>query len=142
MAYHMRRENMIKDLPEDDLGAPNDKKRPPAKGRRKMDMILTQEGDGISHHTYQDIGKYTIFPENHWKRMFPTRTFGKIIEEDYSRNETYGIMTREEGLRLTNEMHRITLPSERNLPFGEIAQWSNAVVKEEILTDEMSYANL
>ena len=41
-------------------------------------------------------------------------------------NETYGIMCREEGLRLTNELHRLTVPGERNIPYGELALWSNS----------------
>ena len=33
-------------------------------------------GDGISHHTFSDIGKYVVFPENHYKRMYPSKAFG------------------------------------------------------------------
>jgi lipopolysaccharide biosynthesis regulator YciM len=61
--------------------------------------------------TYEDIGRFTVFPDNHFKRMFPRKPFGTIAEDDYARNKTYGIMTREEGLRITNELHRLTLPS-------------------------------
>jgi len=42
--------------------------------------------------------------------MFPRKAFGTIKEDDHARNETYGLMCREEGLRLTNEFHRLTLP--------------------------------
>jgi hypothetical protein len=36
--------------------------------------------------------------------------FGKYLEKEYAYNETYGIMCREEGLRVTNELARLTLP--------------------------------
>jgi hypothetical protein len=34
-------------------------------------VIMSVEGDGLSFHTFQDIGRYTVFPQQHWKRMFP-----------------------------------------------------------------------
>jgi hypothetical protein len=51
-------------------------------------------------------------------------------------------MCREEGLRLTNEFHRLSLPSERNIPYMEMARWSGAQVKEQILTDELQYTGV
>jgi hypothetical protein len=96
----------------------------------------------VISHSYADIGCYTIFPEAHFKRMFPTKAFGLIKEEDYARNKTYGIMCREEGLRITNELHRLRVPAERNIPYSEIAGWSNAQVKDEILTDDLNYVGL
>jgi len=80
----------------------------------------------VISHSYADIGTYTVFPEAHFKRMFPTKAFGLIKDEDHSRNNTYGIMCREEGLRITNELHRLTVPSDRNIPYTQIAGWSNA----------------
>ena len=56
--------------------------------------------------------------------------------DDYERNKTYGIMTREEGLRITNDLNRLTLPSERNIPFSKIAALSNKEVKSNYLQDE------
>jgi len=53
--------------------------------------------------------------------MFPRKPFGTLKEDDYDRNKTYGIMCREEGLRITNELHRLTLPSERNIPYNLVA---------------------
>ena len=93
-------------------------------------------------HTFSDIGKYTIFPQEHIKKMFPRKVFGTIEEDDYVKNETYGIMCREEGLRLTNEFHRLTVPSERSIPYGELAVWSNSQVKEKILLDDVNYVGL
>lgn len=51
-------------------------------------------------------------------------------------------MTREEGLRITNELHRLTLPSERKLPYRDISTWSNGQVKETLLSDDSSYVQL
>jgi len=76
------------------------------------------------------------------ERMFPRKIFGTLKKDDYSRNNTYGVMCREEGIRLTNELHRLTLPSERNIPYSEAATWSNSRVKEELLTDEMNYIGI
>jgi hypothetical protein len=42
-------------------------------------------------------------------------------------------MTREEGLRITNDLNRLTLPSERNIPFSKIAALSNKEVKSNYL---------
>ena len=33
--------------------------------------IITVEGDGLSHHTFEDIGRYTVFPKHSFERMFP-----------------------------------------------------------------------
>lgn len=45
--------------------------------------------------------------------MFPTSFFGRYGEDEFNRNITFGLMTREEGLRLTNDLSRLTLPHER-----------------------------
>ena len=104
------------------------------------EIIQTVHGDGLSHHTYQDIGRYTIFPHNHYKRMFPTKAFGRIETQEYEISKTFGIMTREEGLRLTNELSRLTLPSERSINYGEIATtYTNAQTKQDIVQDEHNH---
>jgi hypothetical protein len=51
------------------------------------------------------------------QRMFPSKFFGRYEEDEYSRNGTLGIQTREDGLRLTNDLARLTLPHERNVDF-------------------------
>lgn len=77
-------------------------------------VIMSAEGDGLSYHTFEDIGRYTVFPKKHWKRMFPEeKFFGNYKNDEFSYNETFGIMTREEGLRITNELSRLRLPHER-----------------------------
>ena len=93
----------------------------------------------MSYHTYQDIGRYTVFTDAQMKRMFPSKLFGRYHEDEYSRNQTFGIQTREDGLRLTNDMARLTLPHERSVNYVAIASMANADVKQEILQDEKSY---
>ena len=66
--------------------------------------------------------------------------FGRYEKEEYDLNgKVLGIQTREEGLRITNDLSRLTLPKERNVDYEEIARMSNALVKEDILKDEQSY---
>jgi len=81
--------------------------------------IMNVEGDGLSYHTFEEIGRYTVFPKNHFERMFPRGIcYGRFEIDDYQYNETYGIMCREEGLRLTNELARLRLPHERKLDYA------------------------
>ena len=74
-------------------------------------VIQTIHGDGLLYHTFEDIGRYTVFPEVATNRMFPSVKFGRYEEEEFKVNNTFGIQTREEGLRITNELSRLTLPS-------------------------------
>ena len=101
-----------------------------------MEAIRTTDGDGVSYESYADIGRYTVFPENYFTRMFPKKPFGRIMTEDYPRNKTWGIMTREEGLRLTNDFNRLTLPSERQVDYTSIMEMSNGDAKREVIQDE------
>lgn len=71
--------------------------------------------------------------------MFPSVKFGRYEQEEFERNQTFGIQTREEGLRITNELSRLTLPSERNIDYKMIAGLDNKDVKGDILQDEQSY---
>lgn len=63
--------------------------------KKMIAAIATVDGDGISQHDMTSIGKYTVFPRAHYKRMFPTKSFGRYEETDMARTETYGIMCRE-----------------------------------------------
>lgn len=72
--------------------------------------------------------------------MFPRRAFGQLEEDTYSKNKTWGVMHREEAMRMTNEMNRMTLPSQRSVNYGEIAHtYTNKQVKAELLIDEHNY---
>ena len=57
--------------------------------------------------------------------MFPSKIFGNYEEDEYKCNETFGIMTREEGLRITNELSRMTLPHERKINYIEMLGYGN-----------------
>lgn len=82
-------------------------------------VIMTVEGDGLSYHNFEDIGRYTVFPETHYKRMFPdSNFFGNYQRDEFQFNQTFGIMTREEGLRITNELSRLRLPKERKIDYN------------------------
>ena len=105
MSYHTRCHNLA-NLPED-LDLSIEKKEPSVVKKNLKDYInifIDHEGEGISYHTVSEIGRYTIFPENHWRRMFRRRGFGLIEQQDTAYTGTYGLMTREEGLRLTNDL--------------------------------------
>ena len=103
-------------------------------------VFLSLDGEGLSYHTFEDIGRYTLFPNNMFKRMFPSKPFGRLEEDDHSINKAWGIMTREEGLRLTNELSKLTLPSERSVDYkGIVDIGSNSEIKKQILKEEDSF---
>lgn len=89
-------------------------------------VIINVEGDGFSYHTFEDIGRYTIFPERMFRRMFPSKAFGRFEEEEYKKSKVFGTMTREEGLRITNDLARLTLPHERKMDYTQIAGFENS----------------
>lgn len=124
-AYYQRKDNLAK-LPEreeaSEAAAGEEGEQVPFGAG---DAIGSMHGDGVIHHTYEDIGKYTVFPKQMVKRMHPSKMFGRFYEEEYERSKTYGIQTREEGLRITNDLSRLTLPKERNINFREIASMEN-----------------
>lgn len=49
--------------------------------------------------------------------MVPSVMYGRFREEEYNMSETYGIQTREEGLRITNDLSRLTLPKDRKVDY-------------------------
>ena len=67
------------------------------------------------------------------KRMFPSLYFGRYKEEELDRTDTFGIQTREEGLRITNDLSRLTLPHERSVNYPAIARMKGPDVKYDIL---------
>jgi len=112
LAYAQRRDDLAKAQDEDVLPTPSDKKKVQSIPLSLLhELIISVEGDGFSHHTFEDIGKFTVFPENNWKRMFPRKSFGELEKDTYSRSKTWGVMHREEAMRMTNEMNRLTLPT-------------------------------
>ena len=52
-------------------------------------------------------------------------------------------MCREQGLRITNELERLTLPKDRNVDYGSIAHsMTNGQIKHDLLTDDLTYTAL
>lgn len=143
-AYMQRRENLAK-MPDDD-GLGDNKSRGADAKKTSLDdfwkVIQNVDGDGLRYHTIHDIGRFTVFPKNHFKRMFPGRTFGELERSALKYNDTYGIMTREEGLRLTNQFDQLTLPHERNVEWMKFARMDNAEFKRDVLHDEKVFLNI
>lgn len=137
-AYMQRKDNLAKMAEPLDLGQREKREEPLTMAADEIGRVIQSvEGDGLSYHTFEDIGRYTVFPKQHWKRMFPDKMFGNYEEDEYKCNQTYGIMTREEGLRITNDLARLRLPHERNVDYREILGLeSGAAVKELVLKDE------
>lgn len=67
-----------------------------------------------------------MFPVNHYKRMFPNKFFGNYEKDEFNSNNTFGIMCREEGLRITNELARLTLPHERQINYEQMIGYETA----------------
>jgi hypothetical protein len=117
-AYWQRKDNLAKIPERGEPGEPEPKKpRLFIPKDEYYNVIQTIHGDGLSYHTYQDIGRYTVFPEQMKKRMFPSVMFGRYEKEEYEQMETFGIQTREEGVRITNDLARLTLPKDRNIDY-------------------------
>lgn len=143
LAYMQRRQNLATIMQDDELAAPEPPHKPlMVPNHDVLRVIQDKDGDGVSNQTYSDIGRYIVFPESHWRRMYPRKSFGIVDTEDYSRNKTHGIMCREEGLRITNELHRLTVPSERSIPYDQMVTWSNGRIKSEMLTDDLNYTHM
>ena len=68
--------------------------------------------------------------------------FGRYEQDEFEITKTLGIQTREEGLRITNELSRLTLPHERNVNYHKIARMQNSDVRLDVLQDEQSYIAL
>lgn len=71
--------------------------------------------------------------------MFPSKMFGRYEEDEWNITNTLGIQTREDGLRLANDLARLTLPHERNIDYAALASMPNVEVKQEILQNETNY---
>lgn len=60
-----------------------------------LKTIKSIDGTGIKYHDYSDIGKYTVFPAQYKKRLFPAGGFGRIEQEEVQISGTLGVMCRE-----------------------------------------------
>ena len=102
-------------------------------------VIRNADGEELSKHTYEDVGKYTVFPYKMWKKMFPSKLFGNYEKDELFYSKTFGIMTREEGLKITNDLSRLTLPHERNVDYEKLMTLENTEVKHEIVKDDQKF---
>jgi len=106
----------------------------------RINLFYSHDGEGLSYHTFDTIGKYTLFPRSHWKRMFPRESAGRFDQNDFSVSENFGLMCTEEGLKLTYDLARRTLPTERNINYEELIKSSSDL--KEILKDEVMFVQL
>ena len=130
-AYLQRKDNLAKIPEREEPGEPEPKKPRLFIPKDEFHKVIQSiHGDGISYHTYQDIGRYTVFPETMKKRMFPSVMFGRYEKEEYGPSKTFGIQTREDALRITNDLARLTLPKERNIDYANICRMDNSAAKD------------
>lgn len=137
-AYQQRKDNLAKLSEAKEIGVRE--KREEAQSilhEETSRVIMTVQGDGMSYHTFEDIGRYTVFPKQHYQRMFPNnKFFGNYEKDEFKYNQTFGVMTREEGLRITNELSRLSRPSERRIDYAQMVGFETAQIKEDIIKHE------
>jgi hypothetical protein len=86
-AYMQRKDNLAKLAEVQELGQ-RDKREESLviPGSEVSRVIMSVEGDGLRYHTFEDIGRYTVFPEKHYKRMFPEKFFGNYEKDEFEFN--------------------------------------------------------
>lgn len=142
-AYLQRKDNLAKVPEAEERGEPEPGQPQLVLAADEYHKVIQSVfGDGLSYHTYKDIGRYTVFPKAMTQRMFPSVMFGRYKEDEYSLRELFGLQTREEGVRITNDLSRLTLPKDRDVNYPLIARMANTQVKSEITQDEASYVAL
>ena len=91
-AYYQRKDNLAKVKDRQEMPEPtSDKQQLTIDNREYQAVIQTIHGDGLSYHTYEDIGRYTVFPDQMRKRMFPSIMFGRYFNDEIKYNDTFGI---------------------------------------------------
>lgn len=139
-AYYQRKDNLAKMVEPDDLRVPEaEDPEIEIDAEEILDIITNAEGEGLRYHTHEDIGRYTIFPATHSARMFPSEFIGRYSYNEFELTTTFGLMTREEGLRLTNDLARLTLPHERQVDYLSILKMDNKEAKHDVIKDESLY---
>jgi len=105
-----------------------------------QEMVASNEGLGLSYHTYDTIGKYTLFPKSHWKRMFPRESCGLFDFNDFKMKQIYALMCTEEGLKITYDLARRTLPKNRNVDYEHLIKSSTEM--KDVLKDEQMFVQI
>jgi hypothetical protein len=103
-------------------------------------MIASYDGQGLSYHTYDTIGKLTIFPRSHWRRMFPREDIGNFGYNDLRIRQYFALMCTEESLKITYDLSRRTLPKDRKVNYTELIKSSTEM--KEILKDEQMFVQI
>jgi len=89
---------------------------PPEEPRwTKTTFLNALDGRGLRYHTQNDIGTYTYFPPEVFRKLFPYDLFGTYYETEYVYTKDFSLMCREDGLKLAAEFSNHTLPHERKL---------------------------
>ena len=62
-AYYQRKDNLAKIPEKEDPGNPDARRADQDNAHDEYGKVIQSiHGDGLTYHTYQDIGRYTIFP--------------------------------------------------------------------------------
>ena len=76
-AYLQRKDNLAKMAEAQELGQRERREESMTIPAEEISrVIMSVEGDGLKYHTFEDIGRYTVFPQQHMKRMYPDKFFG------------------------------------------------------------------
>lgn len=77
------------------------------------DMFSSVNGSGLINHSYDDIAKYTYFPNKLKDELFPFGCYGDYMKLEFEKTKLFSIMCREEGLKLANTFANIQTHEER-----------------------------
>lgn len=73
-------------------------------------------------------------------RLYPSGGYGRIEQDEVATTGTLGVMCREQGLRITNDLARRTLPHERDVDYIKIAhEMTNSSIRQDLLSDDLVY---
>lgn len=61
----------------------------------------------ITKHSVYDIGSYTVFSNDDYKKVFKHGSFGNYNQNEYESTKKFGIQIRKDGLGITQVMQHI-----------------------------------
>jgi hypothetical protein len=77
------------------------------------EITSSVNGTGLKYHTYADIGKYVFFPFEKRNEYFPFGCYGEYMKKEFNLTQLFGIMCREEGIKLAHAFSNIKTHEER-----------------------------
>lgn len=80
----------------------------------------------------EQVGTFTVWENEQYDKMFPAQ-FGRFKEEERDYHGFSGIMCKEEALRLTSDLARRGLKSQRDIDFEHLLTRTTAEVKADFL---------